>query len=60
MIPDEEPAAARPGLLLLHVPPDGMSVNKMVAPTQTEAGPLMAVGNGLMVTDAVVGHPPEV
>ena len=42
---------------LLQVPPAGVLVSDIVAPTQTAVGPVMAVGNRFTVTTAVRTHP---
>jgi hypothetical protein len=48
------PMVAIAVLLLLHVPPASASDNEVVVPTQVFSVPLIAAGNGLMVTTAVV------
>jgi len=44
-------------LLLLQVPPVGLDVNVEELPTQDDAVPVIAAGNGLTVNTAVVKHP---
>lgn len=51
--PEDEPIVATVGVPLNHVPPPA-SVNVVDKPTQTSNVPLMAAGNGLTVTSAVV------
>ncbi len=36
-------------LALVHVPPPGLLANVVVAPSQTEAVPVIAAGNGFTV-----------
>ena len=44
-------------LLLLHVPPPGLHVRVVVAPSQTVAVPLMLAGDERTVTTAVCEQP---
>ena len=46
-------AVATAVLLLLHVPPVAVSLSVVVPPMQTLFVPIMAVGDGLMVTATV-------
>jgi hypothetical protein len=45
------------GLLLLHAPPGIASLNVVVPPTQSVVIPVIALGNGLTVTDKVTMLP---
>jgi len=51
------PTAATPELLLLHVPPDVVSVSAVVVPVQTVLLPVIALGDGLTVIVVVVKQP---
>ena len=56
-----DPAVARLVLLLVHVPPDGEELSDVVAPVQTVAVPVIAVGDAFTVIDVVaVQRPPVV
>ena len=61
-MPVAEPMEASVVTELVHVPPDVASLKISVAPTQTCATPLIALGNGLIVIDctAVVNGPLQV
>jgi hypothetical protein len=48
-MPDEAPAVACPGLLLVHVPPTVASLSVVVWPTQTTGVPVVATGVWLTV-----------
>jgi hypothetical protein len=53
------PMVAKPGALLVQVPPERASVKVVVAPeAHTESVPLMAAGNVLTVTTVVAGAQP--
>ena len=45
--------------LLLHVPPAVASVRLVVKPTHTEAVPVIAAGNGLIVTETLPSAPQQ-
>ena len=55
-IPDPEPTVAL-ALLLLHVPVPVASLSVVVRPTQTFMVPVIAAGNGLIVTTVVLIQP---
>ena len=55
-IPVDEPIVATNDVPELHVPPPA-SVNVVVVPSQKEAGPLMADGNGFTVTTVLTVQP---
>lgn len=55
--PDAEPTGAIAVLLLLHAPPVVASVSVIVAPTHTLLLPVIAAGEVLTVTVAVVAQP---
>ncbi len=44
-------------LLLLHVPPDALCVSAIPMPTHMLAGPLIAAGAAITVTDTEVAQP---
>jgi hypothetical protein len=52
--PLELPTEAMPVALLLHLPPDGLSLSVIVNPAHTLPGPVIVPGNGLMVTVVVL------
>ena len=58
-IPVVEPMVAIPGNAELHEPPVEPSLKVVVAPAQTFATPVIADGNGLMVTTAIDLQPVE-
>ena len=58
-IPDPNPTVATAVLLLLHVPPPGVSNKLVVNPAQTVSVPVMAFGNGSTVTTAVAAQLPR-
>ena len=45
------------GLLLVHVPPEGVEDSVVVLPIQTEVTPLIAVGNPFTVAVVVAKQP---
>jgi hypothetical protein len=51
------PIVATPVLLLDHVPPLVVDDRVVVAPTHTEAAPVIAAGSALIVIDVVVLQP---
>jgi hypothetical protein len=55
--PEIEPIVPDAATLLLHVPPDGLLLNVVVAPSHTIADPNNADGRGFTVTIAVRKHP---
>ena len=55
-----EPTVAIPVLLLLQVPPVVASVNAIVEPWQTDAGPVIAAAVGYTVRVCVAGEPQPV
>ena len=55
--PVDETTVARPAERLLQVPPVVVSLNVVVAPTQTDDAPVIIDGNGLMVTVFVAKQP---
>lgn len=55
-MPVAEPTAATAGLLLTHVPPDGVAVSVVVTPAHILSVPLMA-GAGFTVTVVVAAQP---
>lgn len=55
--PEDKPAEAIAGSLLVHAPPVTPSVNVVVTPTQTLALPETEVGKGFIVTTIVATHP---
>lgn len=57
--PDVEPMVAKDGLLLTHVPPVGVLVSDVVAPTHMASVPAIALGNGLTVITFVALHDPD-
>ena len=52
MVPEDEPTVIAEVLLLLQVPPDVVSVNVELVPTQTEDIPPIFAGNGFTVTSS--------
>ena len=56
--PVDAPTVAWLVLLLLQLPPEGVLFNVVVAPTQTLAVPVIAIGCALTVTGCVTKHPP--
>ena len=58
--PVVSPAVATAVLLLLHVPPPGVSNKLEVKPEQTVFVPVIAAGNGFTVTIAVAAQIPKV
>ena len=55
--PDVELTLAMPEALLAHVPPVGVELNVVVEPIQTDAVPVIAVGEVLTVTVATDSQP---
>ena len=55
--PVVNPTVATAVLLLVQLPPPGVSPRFVVDPEQTVLIPVIAVGNGLTVTIAVVKQP---
>ena len=60
IIPEEEPIVPTLVLLLLHVPPVGVSLNPDVEPKHMFGAPLIVAGAGLMVIIAVEIQPADV
>lgn len=56
-LPVVMPTVATAGLLLVHKPPPVALVQGVQAPTHTLGEPVMALGNGLTVTVAVLKQP---
>lgn len=56
-MPPDKVTDATAVLLLLHVPPPGISLSVTVAPEHTVDGPLIAPGAGLTVTSTVAVQP---
>ena len=56
-MPEELPAAATPGLLLSHSPPETPSVYIVDVVAQISDAPEIGVGGGLTPTATVVIHP---
>jgi len=55
--PDADPILATPGLLLVHVPPEGAPANVVVEPTHISVIPLIVGAlNTLTLVVAAVGH----
>jgi len=59
-VPDEEPMEAIAGALLLHVPPDGVSLRSDVELTQIFGAPLITAGAGLILIIEVAIQPAAV
>lgn len=59
-MPPDKVTDATEVLLLLQVPPLGISLSVTVAPEHTVDGPLIAPGAGLTVTSVVAVHPVDV
>jgi len=56
-VPEIGPIVATPALLLAHVPPDDVLLNVVVAPTQTDAVPVIAAGKALTVAVVLEEQP---
>ena len=56
-MPDPRPTVAVAVVPLSHVPPEGVPVSVVVAPSHTASGPEIATGSGLTDTIIVRTHP---
>ena len=56
-IPDKDPTVATPVAVLLHVPPEEVSVSVEVSPVHNLGLPEISDGNGLTVNVDVVKQP---
>jgi hypothetical protein len=57
-MPLDEPTVALPVALLVHVPPASALDSVVVAPWQTVVVPVIAAGNGFIVTSPTLIQPP--
>lgn len=57
--PEAEPTVATAGSLLLHVPPDVVSINEIEDPVHKLSGPEIVDVDGLTVTGAELTQPKE-
>lgn len=56
-MPDVEPMVATDASVDVHIPPEVLLCNTVVAPTQTLGAPVMAEGPGVTIRVVVVKQP---